>query len=300
MLVAIGEVLFDEFADRRRLGGAPFNVACHIRRFGLPVALVSRVGQDDDGRQIRSRLAEIGLDPRTLQQDPDHPTGRVKVILNAEGQPDFDIVSDVAYDHIRIDGAVKDLMAANPELIYFGTLAQRTPGGHRRLKMILDRRPAGARCLYDMNLRAGHFTPAVVEASLRRCDILKLSAEELASAQEMFHLSGDVDEQCARLMDRFGLTAIALTCGARGAALYADGRCHRAAAEIQGRLRDTVGAGDAFSAVLAAGLLSGWSPSKTLSRAVAFAGRICTVAGAIPPDPVHYREIVHAIGKEAP
>ena len=300
MLVAIGEVLFDEFVDHRRLGGAPFNVACHLRRFGLPVALVSRVGQDDDGRQIRSRLAEIGLDPRTLQQDPDRPTGRVKVILDAEGQPDFDIVSNVAYDHIRLDGAVKDLMDAGPGLIYFGTLAQRTPDGHRRLKMILDRRPADARCLYDMNLRPGHFSTAVVEASLRRCDILKLSVDELASAQDMFHLSGDVAEQCDRLMDRFGLMAVALTCGARGAALYADGRCHWAAAKIQGRLRDTVGAGDAFSAVLAAGLLAGWPPSQILSRAVTFAGRICTVSGAIPPDLVHYREIIHAIGKEAP
>ncbi|MBM3492872.1 MAG: hypothetical protein FJX72_00905 [Armatimonadetes bacterium] len=37
-VVCIGEVLSDVFGDTRPLGGAPLNLACHLRAFGVAAA----------------------------------------------------------------------------------------------------------------------------------------------------------------------------------------------------------------------------------------------------------------------
>ena len=56
-------------------------------------------------------------------------------------------------------------------------------------------------------------------------------------------------------------------------------------------VRDTVGAGDAYAAVLAGGLLKKWEPEKILKTASRFAGRICGIDGAIPANRSFYDEI---------
>lgn len=299
-ILAIGEVLFDEFPDRRRLGGAPFNVACHLRRFGLPAVFVSRVGNDEAGREIRRRVAAAGLDPADVQQDATHPTGRVRVTLDDAGHPTFDIVPAVAYDHIDLDARTAAHVDAGPALVCFGTLAQRTAAGGRRLRAILDRCPAGTRRLYDMNLRPDGYDRPTVEACLHRCDILKISDTELEAAADMFALTGSVEDRVLRLAERFGIDGVALTLGAGGAEWFAGGARHRAAAQPPGRVRDTVGAGDAFTAVLAAGEYLGWPPQETLATAVSFAARICTVDGAIPEDPAFYRDVAGRVETHAP
>ncbi len=292
MILAIGEILFDEFPAGRRLGGAPYNFACHIKRLGLEVTLASRVGNDPPGREILARTTKVGLDPGSVQIDPHHPTGKVKVSLDRQGRARFTILPQMAYDHIALDDRLESLMAAGPSLVYFGTLAQRTASAHRRLQDLLSRRPARTRGFCDINLRPGQFTCAVVQACLAQSDILKVSDEELSVLAVMFALPGPQDRQIAALMQRFGIETIAVTCGSRGAALYQGLQRHWAPSRLPGPLGDTVGAGDAFSAVLATGLRLGWTAPRILERAVRLAGRVCTVGGAVPDDPVMYENIV--------
>jgi len=44
MVLVVGEILFDEFPRYKRLGGAPFNVAFHLNKLGLPSCFISRIG----------------------------------------------------------------------------------------------------------------------------------------------------------------------------------------------------------------------------------------------------------------
>ncbi len=46
MILVIGEILFDQFPDYRKLGGAPFNFAYHLQQLGYPVRFISRIGAD--------------------------------------------------------------------------------------------------------------------------------------------------------------------------------------------------------------------------------------------------------------
>ena len=56
---------------------------------------------DDAGREILHRLELARFDLDDIQVDDVHPTGSVNVQLDKSGAPQFDIISDVAYDYIE-------------------------------------------------------------------------------------------------------------------------------------------------------------------------------------------------------
>jgi len=290
MILSIGEILYDVFPDRRRLGGAPFNVAFHLMRLGFPVRFVSSVGADDAGRGILRYLEDAGFNAEDIAIDPDHETGWVRVRLDDKGSPSFHIIPDVAYDTITGDAHLTAMVENAPELIYFGSLIQRTDAGFRNLHDILDRRRSGTRLFYDMNLREGCRRANIIEASLSRVDILKLSDEELDTSARLLGIPGRGDALAHTLMNRFDIPVMALTRGAAGSTLFMDGRRYEAAPASDIRVVDTVGAGDAYAAMLAAGILDGKPPDTIISEAARFSGRICTIGGAIPGDRRFYDE----------
>jgi fructokinase len=86
-LYIFGEVLFDHFPDGTRvLGGAPFNVAWHLQAFGQSPLLISRVGSDPEGTQVRAAMRDWSLSSSGLQTDTVHPTGKVTVAFQ-DGEP---------------------------------------------------------------------------------------------------------------------------------------------------------------------------------------------------------------------
>ncbi len=287
MILSIGEILFDIFPDYRRIGGAPFNFAYHMGALGFPTRFISRVGEDENGREILRFLREQNFNTDLIQTDPDHITGEVQVSLNGKGSPTFDIVRDVAYDHITLDHRVEEALA-EAELIYYGTLVQRTDHGHRQVDGMLRRRGGKSRCLCDVNLRPDCYNQTVVRASMEHCDILKLSNEELPLVREMLGLPGAEAAFIEAAMKRYGLLRVALTSGAEGSRLYSPRGYVDARPSPGPAVVDTVGAGDGFTALLAAGCLKGWAPERILETATRFAGRICTIQGAIPEDPSFY------------
>ncbi len=298
MILVIGEILFDEFPDFRRIGGAPFNFAYHLRQMGFPVRFFTRVGDDADGRRAAAFVAESGMDPTDVQIDADRATGTVRVDPGQDGTPRFEIAADVAYDAIAFTPALAGALDDGPELLYYGTLIQRSGRSRETLETVWHRLGPGTRCFYDMNLRPGGYDRETIARSLERADILKINAEELDRVRILFGYGGPEAESVASLAKRFGFSVVAVTRGAGGSTLYAGGDRRDAAAAPAGRIADSVGAGDAYAAMLAAGLHRGWPQTRTLSAAAAFAARICTVPGAIPPDDAFYDPVRRRPRKE--
>jgi fructokinase len=294
MILAIGEILFDVFPGYRRLGGAPFNFAFHLKKLGFPVRFVSRVGDDRDGKDIQAAVKAHGFNPADLQVDPSHATGTVDVRLNGEGVPTFDIRRDVAYDHLDFTPELASLLE-DCALIYFGTLIQRTDDGFQNLRRILSARRPQTKCLYDINLRPAGHTQRAVRESLGQADLLKLNEEELNALGTMHAAKRDEDAFVAFLRRHYGIATVALTRGRRGATLFGDGGRFDAEPPRIDDIVDTVGAGDAFAAVLAAGYLRGLPARKTLDAAIRLAARLCTVAGAIPDDGDLYADVIQLI-----
>src|SRR4051794_38458695 len=217
-IVGLGEVLWDLLPGGRQLGGAPFNFAFHCHQLGWPSVMVSRVGADDLGRDIRAALRERGLSDEFLQEDPDHPTGTVPVTLNAEGQPQFTITPDVAYDHLARQPSWGALFG-RAQAVCFGTLVQRAPAAREAVRRALDA-ARNALVVYDVDLRQHYYSREVVEASLRASRWVKLNDDELKALRDLLGLRGDTEPATlADLRRRYGPELACLTRGARGCLL---------------------------------------------------------------------------------
>ena len=284
MIIVFGEILLDIFPTYTRIGGAPFNFAFHLHRLGLPVRFVSRIGRDEGGEKIQAFLGEQAFPADDLQVDAERPTGTVQVTLDAQGSPEFDIRTGVAYDEIELAAQADTLSARPPALFYFGTLAQRTPAAHARLLRVLDSLSPDTCCFYDVNLRPGAEDPGIVAASLARSRILKLSEGELHWLQDRFGGPAEVEAALAWLHEAYGLEMIALTFGAEGSRLSTATGITRSPSAKLTDVVDAVGAGDAYAALLAYGYLKRWPAEKILARATAFAAEICRLPGAVPTE----------------
>ncbi len=281
-VVLFGEVLADRFPDRSVLGGAPFNVAHHLKAFGLQPVLITRVGNDALRSEMLASMARFDMDTSGVQFDPVHPTGQVLVHIDTQGHR-FEIPPDQAYDFVHAGLARLATLAASPAMIYFGTLAQRHQVSRRALSSLF--RSTDAPRILDINLREPWFKLETIKQSLRHANLVKMSDDELAIIAGMLKLPDDKPETQARaLMEQFALDRVLVTCGAKGAwQMAATGDVTFVGIEKPvGNIVDTVGAGDGFAAVFIFGTMAGWSPDRLLSRANNFAAAICQMRGAIP------------------
>jgi fructokinase len=288
MILVVGEILYDVFPDYKRMGGAPFNFAFHLKKFGFPVRFISRVGNDADGKEIIGKLEQFGFNLDDVQIDSSHPTGSVQVRLEENGVPNFKITPDVAYDYIEFVREVHAPLIQNSELIYFGSLVQRSESGFNNIQTILSRKPSAARCFYDINLRPASYSDTVVMTSLSQANVLKINNEECDEVRRILQYKKDEDMFIQFLMNRYPLEVISLTKGDRGSEIYTPTGFFKAGTPKIENVVDSVGAGDAYAAMLAAGLLGQWRPETILRRATAFASHVCQIEGAIPESESFY------------
>ncbi len=281
-ILLFGEVLADIFDDRKVFGGAPFNVARHLQAFGLHPVLITRTGNDELRRDLLAVIKDAGMDDRGIQLDVSRPTGQVMVHMEGR-EHRFEILPEQAYDYIHAGITHMITLAVRPQLIYFGTLAQRSAKSAQALGELI--RSSNAPRFLDINLRKPWYDVSTLERSLRRANLVKLNEEELDILTSLFRLSGKNQVQNADALVRcFGLDGVLVTCGERGAwQLDNEGKAESVEGSTSLRsLVDTVGAGDGFASVYILGLLRDWPPTLTLSRANDFAATLCEIRGAIP------------------
>jgi fructokinase len=284
-VAGLGEVLWDLLPSGPQLGGAPANFAGHARALGAQAAVISRVGNDDLGREIVRRLSEAGVATDAIGVDPDLPTGTVSVRLTADGQPQFTISSNVAWDRIEAGEAAFRAVGAC-DVVCFGTLAQRDERSRQGMGEILDSTPRNAVRLLDINLRAPFVQSEIVKQSLVRANVLKLNEQELPIVADMLGLAaGSVSDRLRQLIDRFSLRLVALTRGAGGSLLRSASGQVSEHAGTNVEVVDAVGAGDAFTAAMILGYLRGWDLGRIGRQANEVAAFVCTQPGATPSLP---------------
>jgi fructokinase len=297
MILVIGEVLTDIFPEYTRIGGAPFNFCFHLRRMGFDARFASRLGEDAEGERIRRFMNEQGIADDLVQRDPRHPTGVVRIELDKKSDARFDIVENAAYDFLEPTEELQHA-AARADMMYFGTLMQRTAHGHDTIQRILACRGSSTACFYDVNLRPKCYSPEAVLSSLEHCDILKLNDDELQEVGCMLNLCSS-EQDCVRtLMQKFDLALVACTRGAQGSTLFDNtGRCDVQPGTMP--VIDTVGAGDAYAAVIAAGSVRGLPCAGIARAAAAFAEKICGIPGALPEGEDFYVDVQKVLKGEA-
>lgn len=298
-VLCVGEVLWDALPAGLFLGGAPFNVACHLRAAGVPVSLVSRVGDDRLGAEARARVARYGVRTDLVQVDPRLPTGFVRVSISQSGSPTFEILAPAAWDAIEVNDALLARARASRAIV-FGSLAQREPVTRRTIEALWDAGAGdgGPMLVFDANLRPPFDDRDVVRRSLERANVVKVSARELEQLAGWFGLpvrtpnhgtNAELEPTVDALARRFDCQVVCVTNGKEGSGLWREGRwTEHPGFEVD--VRDTVGTGDAYLAVLLAGLLGGADDESLLHHASLMGAYVATQSGAVPADqPVVFR-----------
>ena len=285
-IAIFGEVLIDQFPDGLQvLGGAPFNVAWHLQAFGLAPCFISRVGNDAAGKSIRQAITARGMAIESVQIDPDYPTGTVDVSFN-DGEPHYEILADQAYDFI----AAQPLNLTNDyRVLYHGTLALRNAVSEHALNVLKGHHTG--KVFIDVNLRAPWWHKESVEQWLSKANWVKLNHEEL---KQLAPRQNTLQETMHLFLTQHSLDVLIVTCGSSGAmALNNVGEFIEVTPAGNLTIVDTVGAGDAFSAVLLLGMQRDWSLSVTMKRAQAFASALVTQRGATVQDLRFYQAFIH-------
>jgi fructokinase len=277
-----GEVLFDHFPDGSRiLGGAPFNVAWHLQAFGQSPRFISRIGDDPPGHEIAALMDAWGMSREALQTDCEHSTGSVRVLIR-DGEPHYEIVADCAYDFIAGE-LLEDRTTQG--ILYHGSLAVRNPVARAALQATKDRHQG--KIFIDVNLRPPWWERETLLPLLHDADWVKLNEAELAAlCSEGLGLETAMQAFCAR----FDLETLVVTRGEKGAVAW-NRRQHFVVVKppASTAVVDTVGAGDAFAALLLLGLSKQWSLETTLEWAQTFACALVGRRGATVADRAFYR-----------
>lgn len=278
-IICFGEILWDNLPSGRTAGGAPMNVAYHLNRVGANSKMISRTGNDQAGKDLVAFCNNIGLPVNLIQTDPKYPTGEVIAKVTANHEVVYDIRLNAAWDFIEYQTEFKPL-AARADAFVFGSLAARNKTSRNTLLQILT---SASFKVFDVNLRAPHYSAEVLKLLLSRTDLLKLNEQELILLTEWFYKSGAPEpDSIAFLQQTFGMKEIIVTKGAAGASYYADNDT------FEGKsypitVADTVGAGDSFLAAFLYKKLTGHQASVSLDYALATGAFIAGKHGACPP-----------------
>lgn len=276
--VAYGEVLWDVFANEKKIGGAPLNVALRMKTLGCEVAMISCVGNDEDGKAIKSQVQKLGLETDTIVVSEDFSTGLVNVTLNERGSATYDITYPSAWDKIVLNNLAKDIVAAADVLIY-GSLVCRDVISRNTLEELLQ---TNVYKVFDVNLRKPHYSYEILNQLMQSADFIKFNDEELLEiAQAMDSPFESLEENMAFIEEKTKANAMCVTKGKHGALLLWKGKIY----ENGGypiEVADTVGAGDSFLAALITSLLSGNEPQNAIDFACAVGALVAESPGANP------------------
>lgn len=274
-IVGIGELLWDIYPDGRKVaGGAPFNFAFHCHQLGHEAVIVSRVGDDDLGRELRQEVKRLGLSDAFIQTDRDHPTGTVTVTLDVNKVPTYTINENVAWDYIGSEGPCLDEGVANDvRAVCYGTLALRSPASRFSILGLIESVPYALR-VFDVNIRKPHVpSEEVLHECVDLANWIKASDEDLAVVGRRMESNED-DPLRIHIVTR----------GRQGFEVRTEIDATAVLQEpaVPARVVDTVGAGDAFTAAMVCLHLEG-KPLRECARfANRYAARVCEHQGATP------------------
>ncbi|HTS34587.1 MAG TPA: carbohydrate kinase [Candidatus Solibacter sp.] len=280
-VVGLGEVLWDLLPAGACLGGAPANFAYITTLMGDQGIVASRVGEDSRGVEALRRMEELGLDIDHVQTDRDHPTGTVKVDVDANGIARYEIAHPVAWDYLSWTLDWQHL-AEQADAVCFGSLAQRSEETRATVRKFLAATLPGTVKIFDVNLRQSYYSRETLTESMKLADIVKLNDEELPKIMGLADLPHkDELSSAQRLGAEYDLKLLCLTRGGRGSLLVSG----REASEHPGfrvRVADTVGSGDAFTAGLVHEYLQGASLELINEVANLVGAWVASEVGAMP------------------
>lgn len=287
--VVIGDALVDELIDERNVtrvaGGSALNVAVGLALLGTNSTLIASVASDDDGRTLDAHTQSFGV--RRIWSPNPLGTG-VARSERVDGEPRYSF-NAAARSRTLIFSAEAIEQIASADIVVISGFPFDNAEECAALSAALEHR-RGVLAI-DPNPRAGMLVDAArfaegLEVTARDADLVKIGEEDAALLYQEPLLTS-----AHRLLDS-GARFVLATAGAGGAALVAEHvELTRAIVSDPRPIIDTMGAGDATLAVVAASLATDGDPSimeweSILGRAMATAAETIRHPGAVLRMPI--------------
>ncbi|HDQ13915.1 MAG TPA: carbohydrate kinase [Sediminispirochaeta sp.] len=293
--LSFGELLWDIIDGREYIGGAPFNLAAHLARMGAESYLVSAVGEDELGSRALEKMREIGVSREFINIQRDYPTGVVSVELDEGGTPVYHIKEQSAWDHISLNPEqLSRISDTSWDVLSFGSLAQREANNRRLLPQVVEA-AAAKEVFFDVNLRLNYYSKGLLKELLGYTDILKLNDEELAPVSRLF-FGAEIEAQdfASELFRREKTHTLILTRGRLGSSVYTrTQKIHIPVVDV--RVKDTVGAGDSYSAAFLFAYHHGGDVEKAANLAALVSSYVAGSPGAVPVYDEAVRKAVYRV-----
>jgi fructokinase len=279
-ITCFGEVLWDIFPGKiRRAGGAPFNVAYHLFRMGIDVAMISSVGNDALGQELLEKIDNWKISTAAIQVSNRHPTSTVVASIDENNEAKYEILSHVAWDYIETRAQDRHDLASTDAFV-FGTLAAREHKSRNTLFQLLE---SSAFNVFDINLRPPFYDVNLIKELLHRAHLAKFNKAELRMVLDVMGKEYRQErDSISYLQDSFQLPEIIVSKGSKGA-IYATNDEVYLYPTVSITVKDTVGSGDSFLAgFLSKRFEAGVTTAEIMQQAVALGAFITAQEGACP------------------
>ena len=284
-ILSFGEIIWDVYADRAVIGGAPLNFAAHCVKCGADGYILSAVGNDELGDKAIGELERLNVSTALVGRAK-QPTGTCIVTLNEKRIPSYNLINNVAYDFIELsEHTLQKINLECFDAICFGTLSQRNPVSAATLRSLLDACDFGE-IFCDINLRPNGYCEDSVKLCFERATTLKISDEE-APLLERFDFMKDIsfaDSRTAllKLFERYpNVKRILYTKGADGSEVHTR-EGFTVIAPVSVPVVSTVGAGDSFGASWLTSMLCGATFEDAAKIATKVSAFVVSRTEAIP------------------
>lgn len=255
-----------------RVAGAESNFAIALRRLGVAVTWVSRLGVDALGEVVSRALESEGLDLSYVRRD-DAPTGlflkwrsggRSSVLYYRKGS---------AASHLEPGDVPADALEGAALVHLTGITLALSESARRTVVEVAHRaRTLGIPVIFDPNYRPALWSNPD-EATTAHEEVLGFVDWYLCGLEEGNLLWGTSDETALfDALSRKGLRAV-VRVGREGAVLQDKSTVTAVPPEYLEQVQDEVGAGDAFAAGFAYGLLNEWQPTDCVRAGNVLAAR---------------------------
>jgi fructokinase len=270
-VVALGEVELFKSEIGDDISGNAVLFGAFIQALGAHANIHSRLGSDDAGEWLRTKLKNEGLNTDFIQKDADKRTTIVELALREDGAPALVWKVGEAWKNLGLDRALCDSVFT-ADAVYIDDTIGRAGRPCDELRRFLRTIPPSVIRVMTAKKNKPFATEVSAAEALTLCDHVVLNEEEFAVLRQVLQLRSGERDQLAYLAERFKLESIAIR-KTQAFSVFADEALYQYSGSAS-KVVDTIGAEEGFAAGLVVGLLSGSS--------IEVAGRIASeVASAV-------------------
>lgn len=230
-------------------GGGASNTAVNFSGLGLNTGIISCLGKDGLGLEVRNRLKVKKVDVNLLKQSKKLPTGISFLVVDKKSNEHFVLVSYGSNNELNI--SAPDLKKFSTDWFYVSSLS--SPAWPQIMSNVIKQNKKIAWNPGNTQLKAGY---PKLKKFLKDTDLLLLNKDEaielcLSAGIRMRNWSA---KKLAEIIWDWGVELSCVTEGQKGVWIY-DGQKYFFGKPHHGKPKDTTGAGDCFGSTLVAGLI---------------------------------------------